>query len=88
MEFLNSRFLDNRKTGERFGPVPRTRKKSVHLAIRFVDLFIYRQILGKPQIPQPRCELSLYLGVLRLGFLQDGDVGVGVFPDGEEVKKY
>ena len=24
------------------------------------------------------------LHVLRLGFLQDGDVGVGVFPEGEE----
>jgi hypothetical protein len=29
--------------------------------------------------------LSLQLGVLRLGLLQDGDVGVGVFPEGEEV---
>jgi hypothetical protein len=28
---------------------------------------------------------SLQLRVLRLGFLQDGDVGVGVFPEGEEV---
>jgi hypothetical protein len=28
---------------------------------------------------------SLQLGVLRLGFLQDGDVGVGVFPEGEEI---
>ncbi len=28
---------------------------------------------------------SLQLLVLRLGFLQDGDVGVGVFPEGEEV---
>ena len=27
---------------------------------------------------------SLELLVLRLGFLQDGDVGVGVFPEGEE----
>jgi hypothetical protein len=25
---------------------------------------------------------SLQLGVLRLGFFQDGDVGVGVFPEG------
>jgi hypothetical protein len=25
----------------------------------------------------------LQLRVLRLGFLQDGDVGVGVFPEGE-----
>jgi len=27
----------------------------------------------------------LQLGVLRLGFFQDGDVGVGVFPEREEV---
>jgi hypothetical protein len=27
----------------------------------------------------------LQLRVLRLGFLQEGDVGVGVFPEGEEV---
>jgi hypothetical protein len=27
----------------------------------------------------------LQLRVLRLGFLQDGDVGVGIFPEGEEV---
>jgi len=27
----------------------------------------------------------LQLRVLRLGFLQDGDVGVGVFPEGEEI---
>src|SRR2546428_13950373 len=30
-------------------------------------------------------EVSLYLRVLRLGFFQDGDVRIGVFPDGEEV---
>ena len=28
---------------------------------------------------------SLQLGVLRLGFFQDGDVGIGVFPECEEV---
>ena len=27
----------------------------------------------------------LQLRILRLGLLQDGDVGVGVFPEGEEV---
>jgi hypothetical protein len=27
----------------------------------------------------------LQLCVLRLGFLQDGNVGVGVFPEGEEI---
>jgi hypothetical protein len=27
----------------------------------------------------------LELGVLGLGLFQDGDVGVGVFPEGEEV---
>ena len=29
--------------------------------------------------------LLLQLGELRLGFLQNGDVGVGVFPESEEV---
>ncbi len=29
--------------------------------------------------------LLLQLRVLRLGFLQDGDVGVGVFPEREEI---
>jgi hypothetical protein len=29
--------------------------------------------------------LLLQLRVLRFGFLQDGDVGVGVFPEGEEI---
>jgi hypothetical protein len=28
---------------------------------------------------------SLQLRILRLGFFQDGDVGFGVFPEGEEV---
>src|SRR5213592_2459198 len=32
-----------------------------------------------------QCTVSLQLRVLRLGFLQDGDVGVGVFPEGEEI---
>jgi hypothetical protein len=30
----------------------------------------------------------LQLGVLRFGFLQDGDVGVGVFPQREEILIY
>jgi hypothetical protein len=30
-------------------------------------------------------DLLLQLRVLRLGLLQDGDVGVGVFPESEEV---
>ena len=30
----------------------------------------------------PRCAQLVYLRVLRLGFLQDGDVGVGIFPAG------
>ena len=28
---------------------------------------------------------SLQLRVLRFGLLQDGDVGIGVFPEGEEI---
>jgi hypothetical protein len=31
------------------------------------------------------CVRSLKLRVLRFGFLEDGDVGVGVFPEGEEI---
>ena len=30
-------------------------------------------------------EISLQLCVLQLGFLQDGNVGVGVFPEREEI---
>ena len=37
-------------------------------------------ILGREQLRR-----LLQLLVLRLGFLQDGDVGVGVFPEGKEV---
>jgi hypothetical protein len=33
-------------------------------------------------------DFSLQLFILRLGFFQDGDVGVGVFPEGEEVLHY
>jgi len=32
-----------------------------------------------------RPPLLLQLRELRLGFLQDGDVGIGVFPEGEEI---
>jgi hypothetical protein len=31
------------------------------------------------------CMLLLQFRVLRLGLIEDGDVGVGVFPEGEEV---
>jgi hypothetical protein len=37
-----------------------------------------------PQLPQGSF-CSLQLRVLRLGFFQDGDVGVGVFPEREEI---
>jgi hypothetical protein len=37
---------------------------------------------GKEEPPQ---KTSLQLRVLRFGFLQNGDVGVGVFPEREEV---
>src|ERR1035438_3597094 len=33
----------------------------------------------------PQGDRLLQLREFRLGFLQDGDVGVGVFPEGEEV---
>jgi hypothetical protein len=34
---------------------------------------------------EPSQKVSLQLRVLRLGFLQDGYVGVGVFPESEEI---
>jgi hypothetical protein len=37
------------------------------------------------QLPKMGSEVSLQLRVLRLGLLQDGDVGVGVFAEGEEI---
>jgi len=41
-----------------------------------------RRIREGPCLP---AQGSPQLAVLRLGLLQDGDVGVGVFPEGEEV---
>jgi|ERR1017187_9926445 hypothetical protein len=42
--------------------------------------------MNSEQLARDLCRLSLLqLRVLRLGFLQDGDVGVGVFPEGEEI---
>jgi hypothetical protein len=37
------------------------------------------------QKDRPRVPPSLQFRVLRLGLLQDGDVGVGVFPEREEI---
>jgi hypothetical protein len=37
----------------------------------------------KPQVSNGAIKL-LQLGVLCLGLFQDGDVGIGVFPEGEE----
>jgi len=49
-------------------------------------LRIVRQPLAeaKPE-SLPRVPPLLQLRVLGLGFLQDGNVGVGVFPEGEEI---
>src|ERR1700688_864539 len=41
--------------------------------------------LALPWCPFAPPSTSLKLRVLRLGFLQDRDVGVGVFPEGEKV---
>ena len=42
--------------------------------------------MNSERLGQKLCRLSqLQLRVLRLGFLQDGDVGIGVFPEREEV---
>src|SRR5437764_12787751 len=47
-----------------------------------------RSLASPIKIPACQDDLkahSLQLRVLRLGLLQDGDVGIGVFPEGEEV---
>jgi hypothetical protein len=41
--------------------------------------------IGKQQTTKKDFFQLLQLRVLRLGFLQDGDVGVGVFPEREEI---
>jgi hypothetical protein len=49
---------------------------------------LYRLAKPSPSIGNKNCfgkRASLQLRVLRLCFFQDGDVGVGVFPEGEEV---
>src|ERR1700732_3322651 len=51
------------------------------------DALIGRNVRSDSREGQWRCvaqELLFQLGVLRLGFFQDGDVGVGV-PEGEEI---
>src|SRR6202158_5620555 len=52
------------------------------------DALIGRNVRSDSREGQWRCVAQkrlLQLRVLRFGFLQDGDVGVGVFPEGEEV---
>jgi hypothetical protein len=49
---------------------------------------IVRNLDGAQRSQQPTrhlCFWLLQLRVLRLGLLQDGDVGVGVSPQGEEI---
>ena len=41
--------------------------------------------MGKQRATKQDFPLLLQLRPLRFGFLQDGDVGVGVFPEGEEI---
>jgi hypothetical protein len=43
------------------------------------------ELIGKQQATKKEFFQLLQLRVLRLGLLQDGDVGVGVFPEREEV---
>jgi hypothetical protein len=31
------------------------------------------------------CPQLLQLGILRFSLLQDGDIGIGIFPEGEEI---
>src|ERR1700730_6770576 len=52
------------------------------------DALIGRNVRSDSREGQWRCvaqKLLLQLRVLRFGFLQDGDVGVSVFPEGEEI---
>jgi hypothetical protein len=60
---------------------PSTLRATGYLSILFFDPY---QFAGRASHDVSRLSL-LQLRVLRLGFLQDGDVGVGVFPEGEEV---
>ena len=42
--------------------------------------------MGYPRFPQMESgPVLLQLRVLRFGLLQDGDVGIGVFPEGEKI---
>jgi hypothetical protein len=41
--------------------------------------------LGRARRPSPHVLTLLQLGVLGFGFFQDGDVGIGVFPQREEI---
>ena len=43
------------------------------------------ELIGKQQATKKEFFQLLQLRVLRLCFLQDGDVGVGVLPEGEEI---
>ena len=44
-----------------------------------------RGCLFRKRIEKKRGPISLQLVILRFGLLQDGDVGIGIFPEGEEV---
>ena len=60
-----------------FGNIVRQELQS-HKAVEFYVLrLVNRPNAGASQL--------LQLRVLRFGFFQDGDVGVGVFPEGEEI---
>jgi hypothetical protein len=50
-------------------------------------LLLLREVHTAQQILEARVGAQglFQLRVLRLGFLQDGDVGVSVFPEGEEI---
>jgi hypothetical protein len=50
---------------------------------KFAHVLVERAA-SPPQLQSFR-RVSLQLHILRLGFLQDGNITVGVFPEGEEV---
>ena len=60
-------------------------RQSVQFDYDFLILHCRNGSDGLPRRNRAAQVRSLQLCVFRLGFLQDGDVGVGVFPESEEV---
>jgi hypothetical protein len=81
----NSRSIVWAEKQEKFQP----KEKCFFLTSTFIELIRRVNFIGKKcKMRQAQRELnkeSLQLGVLRFGFLQDGNFGVGIFPQREEI---